>query len=715
MFEQIPSYFNINISFFILLVIGLVSGALAYYQYKRTVPPISKFLQITLGIIRGSAIACILLLIFTPEIIAIWQKTESGKLVIAIDKSASMGINEKNQNRLGKALRIANRIIDYTENKVETVIYGFDTDTMRFQNLIIDTTSLGTNLDKSLRSILDSETEATNLVLISDGNFSFGDNPLYSDYLNRIKLFSVGIGDTLDIPDILITEVKSNKIVYQNQATQIQVYVMSRGIEPQRVTLSMKQGSRILQVKDLQINGEGKTVLGEFEIVPEKVGLNQYDFFVQRFPGEAITRNNQYTISMEVLKGKVEVGLLASKPGYETKFLKQLLSSQDDINFKMSIRIKSGKYYPHDPDKYIDSLDVLILHDYPPSTQSDPRAEQFINRINSRRIPAFIILSEPVNNKQLESIKRFFPIESIRSSEQLSESQIRPTIESNQLPLLSIFEDDEVEEKFWNICPPIQYPYSTITFTSPVRKLLHTTLSINNSIQPILVAHDKKGQKGILLLGSGFWRLNFMLSEEKIFQNSWQQMIKNCIRWLDTGSVDKNVILSASKKKYQVGDNIGLTTQVYDGSFNFVNDGLIRTSVSGPSVSFEIESNFVENGRYEGTFVPLLPGRYTISSDAWRNNINLGSDQIEIIVTTVNKEFLSTKQNYRFLKRLSEKTGGSYFTEEGVDNLVNSLNLNPELKQESETIELWNRLPFLLIIIFLLSLEWFIRKKKDLA
>ncbi len=326
MFEQIPSYFQINISFFVLLIVGVLSGLFAYYQYRRTIPPISKSLQIFLGIIRGSAFACILLLLFAPEITVIWQKTESGKLIIAIDKSASMGLMEKNQNRLSRALDIAGNIIDRTNNQVETVIYGFDTDTMQFQNLTMDTTRLGTNIDKSLNSILVTEKNATDLVLITDGNFSIGDNPLYSEYINRINLFSIGIGDTLDRPDLMITEVKSNRIVYQNQATQIQVYVMSRGIKTQRLTLSMKQGNRIFQAKDLQLSGEGKISVVEFEVIPEKIGLNQYDFYLQTIPGEAVAQNNYYTISMEVLKGKLEVGLLAAKPGYETKFLCQMLS-----------------------------------------------------------------------------------------------------------------------------------------------------------------------------------------------------------------------------------------------------------------------------------------------------------------------------------------------------------------------------------------------------
>jgi hypothetical protein len=714
--EQIPSYFDLNISFFILLVIGIIAGLFAYYQYRRTIPPVSKFLQITLGLIRGIAVACIILLIFAPEFTAIWQKTKTGKLLLAIDKSASMGIKESNGRRIDRALQIAGYITTETEKNAEILVYGFDVDTTHFQDLVMDTTRLGTNIDESLRSILNNEPDVSNIILISDGNFSVGDNPLYSDYLNNTNLYSVGIGDTLDISDIMITEVKSNKIVYQNQATQIQVFIMSRGIEKQRLNLSMKRGNRIMQVKEVEVSGDGKTVVSQFEVIPETVGLNQYDFNIESIPGEAISQNNRYTISMDVLKGKIKVGLLASKPDYETKFINKLLSNQEDIKFYQSVKIKSRNYYNTNPEKFIDSLDVIVLHNYPPPSNSDPHAKQIIDRLNTLKIPAFIILSESVGPNRIESVKRFFPLQSLRHSAKYIETQIKPSVVTDQLPLLRIFEDDETEDKFWAISPPIQYAYSNVTFSSKIRQLLQTQTSTDDkSGHPVLAAYEARGRKGILLLGSGFWRWDFLLSEDKIYQNSWQQMLKNLIRWLDTGAADKNVILSSRKKYYQVGDNILLTTQVYDGAFKYVNDGLIRTSVKGPSASFEIESSFVENGRYEGTFVPLEPGRYRIRSEAWRNNVKLGTDEFELVVTTVNREFLTTRQNHRFLKRLAEKTGGEYFDESNAADILNSLYLKPELKRETETFELWNRWPFLLVIIVLLSIEWFIRKKKDLA
>jgi hypothetical protein len=192
-------------------------------------------------------------------------------------------------------------------------------------------------------------------------------------------------------------------------------------------------------------------------------------------------------------------------------------------------------------------------------------------------------------------------------------------------------------------------------------------------------------------------------------------ILKNIIRWLDSGSSGKNVIISLPEKSFQVGENVLLTTQVYDGSYNIVNNAVIRTNINGPSATFEIESQFLQQGRYESSFVPLVPGIYQIKCEAWRNDIKLGEDSVRINITSVNREFINTQQNYRFLNRLAEKTGGKYFSEANARDLVNYLKFKPKFSRESKTFELWNRLPILLVIIFLLSLEWFIRKRKGLA
>ncbi len=715
--EQIPSYFHTNISFFILLAAGILSGLFAFYQYKRTIPPIPRWLQIFLGIIRGMAIAGIFLLLFAPEITAIWKIKESGQLIIAVDKSASMGIRENNQDRLKRALGIAENILEFSEGQISTVIYAFDTDTMRTVNLDIDTTRFGTNIEKAITAITNAERSAANMILLTDGNFTVGENPLYSDYINRVKIYTVGIGDTLNLPDLLITDVKYNKIVYQNQPTEMQVHIMSPGIKDQQVTLRLKQDNRVIKAKKIDINSEQGISVATLDIVPEKTGLTQYQLEIQSLPVEAIRENNIYTVAMEVLKGKIRVGLLAGKADRESEFLRSVLSDLEDIEINTSVFKKNGQYFLNTPDKILDSLDVLVLCNYSPDRLNDQRTENILQKLSAQRIPTLILMGDPITGRGLKFLKDFFPVQSIRLSNGLIETQVKPTMEGQVLPLLSIFEHSESETKFWNLAPPIQYNYAEVKFQAPVKILLETQnlSSGQKSTLPVMSLHEGKGNKSILLLGAGFWRWHFMLAEDRIYRNSWQLILKNLIRWLDSGTTDNNVMITSDKKTYQEGENIVLTTQVYDGSFQPVDNALLRTKVRGPSSEFELESEFVQKGRYEGSFIPMISGKYYIHAEAWKNDVKLGEDSGELMVMPVNREFLKTKQDVPFLKKLAEKSGGKYFHENEAEKIKDVLNIRPEIKVESTTIELWNRLPVLLAIIFLLSLEWLIRKRKGLA
>ena len=253
MFDRIPTFFHSNISLFVLILIGIISGLIAYYQYRRTVPPISQFLRIFLGILRGSAIAGILLLLFAPEITAIWQYSEKGKLALLIDRSASMGLEEGGGSRFSRAVAVAGEIVTQPAGKVQKVSYAGDTDTIHLNSFDVDTTNLGTNIEKPINAITKSSDNIKDLILLTDGNYTEGNNPIYSEVLNKVRIFTVGFGDTVDSPDLLITDVKTNQIIYQNQPTEMKVYLMARGIDNQKVLLRLRSGNKVLQAREVQM------------------------------------------------------------------------------------------------------------------------------------------------------------------------------------------------------------------------------------------------------------------------------------------------------------------------------------------------------------------------------------------------------------------------------------------------------------------------------
>ena len=79
------------------------------------------------------------------------------------------------------------------------------------------------------------------------------------------------------------------------------------------------------------------------------------------------------------------------------------------------------------------------------------------------------------------------------------------------------------------------------------------------------------------------------------------------------------------------------------------------------------------------------------------------------------KEFIYTKQDYKFLKQLAEQSGGEYYRAADYKKLKDDLPVYKRMQRYSAAFELWNRFWVLILIIGLLALEWFIRKRKGLA
>jgi len=717
MFDRIPSYFHSNISLFVLIIIGIIAGLIAYFQYRRTVPPISRFLQVFLGILRASAIGAILLLFFAPEITAIWQISERGELGILIDRSASMGLKEGTESRLDRALAAVEEILDRTGDQVKTILYAFDMDTIHLNSLTIDTTNLGTNIEKSINSIINSPNNIKDLIVLTDGNYTAGNNPIYSKNLNEIKVFTVGIGDTVDLPDLLVQDVKNNQIIYQNQPTEIKAYLMARGIDNQKVRVKLLEGKKVLQAKEIQMGKRGEMSIAEFQLTPKNTGLIQYRIEIQALLKEAVVKNNSYTISLNVLKGKVTVGLMSAGPGNENKFLQFILSNLNEIELKSSIYKKNNQYFLNRPEKIMDSLDVLILDNYPSFERRNSGFDNAIKKAVTSKIPTLLLVNKIPAGPAFKLLQSVFPIRSMKKNRSAIEIQPRPSITEKSLPLLSIFDSEDDANKFWNKIPPIIYKIGNVEFGPSVKILLENPGLSDKEDQglPVIAVYEGRDRKSILMLGSGFWRWHFLLSEDQFYHDSWLTMIKNMIRWLDSKVSNKNVIISSPKKSYEVGENILLTTQVYDGAFNPVGDALIRTKITNPSSTFEIESEIVHAGNYEGNFIPMTAGKFEVETQAWRNDVKLGEDKIELVAIPVNQEFRDIKQNVLLLNQLAAMTGGTFIQVDQAKDLVNQLNFNVEIKTKEETMELWNRWPMLVLIIILLGTEWIIRKRKGLA
>ena len=717
MFESVPSFFRTNLSLFVLTGTIVVSVLYSYWLYRRTIPPLSNTWKVSLGILRGLAVALIFLLFFSPQLTLVWQQKVSNKIALVIDRSASMGLVERNESRLVRANRIAQELYDHLQERTPVSVYGFNTDTVRLENLQNDTARFATDINKALTRIVDKEKDLKALVLLSDGNFTTGQNPLYSGALLRANIFTIGIGDTVEIPDLLIADVQANKIVYQDKISPIQINLMARGFSGKETLLQVKGQDRVLHAQKVKIGTAGGILPVLIDLKPEQVGLQHYEISVGQLPREALLDNNKYSLILDVLKSKIKVGILAAQPGFEIKFLYLLLAFHPDLQVKLAIPDQEVKGSVSSLSQVLDSIDVLILNDYPTRTTGQENLKLLEQHLTTNPVPSLLVLGTHPVQVNWEFMSRFYSVRSRSILNPVLRTQVVLTDPGKNLPLLNIFNTETENLNFWQQCPPIAYPFEKVEMGENARVVMQTMVVTGTEKvrAPVMLIKQAGGRKNLYLLGSGFWRWHFMLAEDKQFKDGWKTIVYNLVRWLSTPGSGNNVLISTEKKSYQIGESVQVKTEVYDGAYNQVDDGLVRIKISGPGGVFEVDGTLLSGGLYTAEFQVLAEGEYTLDAEAWRNDVSLGKSSMRLVCTPVNVEFISTRQDYNLLQKVAEKSGGVYVNESNYRDLMKVLDFPVRYEEVIRTFELWQKLAVLLLIILLFTVEWFIRKRKGLA
>lgn len=133
---------------------------------------------------------------------------------------------------------------------------------------------------------------------------------------------------------------------------------------------------------------------------------------------------------------------------------------------------------------------------------------------------------------------------------------------------------------------------------------------------------------------------------------------------------------------------------------------------------YEILLNTIGSGRYEGNFGSIPEATYSYIASAIRDGRTIGEDKGKFSVGKINIEFLDTRMNKQILEQIAYKTSGGYTDISKYNNLIPLITSNKFSSQEIVNVkefELWNWEYVAGLLIILLAVEWFIRKKSGMV
>jgi hypothetical protein len=701
------------------LLAVLAAALLAFWFYRTTIPPLPPFRRYGLLVLRACALALLALLLTEPVIRIVSAITRRPVLVVLADNSSSMTVRDRLGDRTA-ALRLllASSPMRELEQRADVRFLAMGGTTRSISAAQLDSlafTDPGTDITAALESV--SRAGGTSppqaILLLSDGNPTLGRNPLHTAATLALPVYAVGIGDTSEQQDLLLTRVTANAIVYAGTETPVDVRIKSSGFDGEHTEVSLLDGSRVLDRKSLTVDSGTREYAIRLTYIPVTPGVRTLTVAVAPLRGEVTVRNNRRSFLTRVRSGKQHIVILAGAPSPDLAVLRQTLAGNPGFRVSGYTQLPGGTFLDGPPSAgTLDSADCLVLVGMPTASTTRATHDALRAALLKRRIPLFFLASRTMDWNRLEQFGSALPftVETPSAAEQ--EVFLEPTPVERLSPMLTPPGGDVSP---WTQLPPV-YATRTVLRVKPGAIVLgNAGAQTAVSPAPLLLTLRMPGQRTVALTGYGIWRWRLLAQRTPATSGFFAAFLANIVQWLTAPDDRGPVIVKSVNDDHVAGEPIGFEGQVYDPQQRPLDDADVRVTIRQGARATETVLAPAGNGRYEGS-VPGWgeEGAFAYVATATRGGSLVGTDSGTVRIGGVQREFLETRMNAPLLRELAERTGGAFLTRDTFGRIGELLARQPSFVSTEETDaaehHVRNRPPVVVAIILLLAVEWFIRK-----
>ncbi len=726
---------SLNGSVAVLAVGVLLLAGATYLFYRFTLPPLPSRRRFTLSALRALGLVLLLMILFEPIIRLVRRQDQRPVVAVLIDDSQSMTIRDGAGDRAQILRAILSKSIGkHLPPSAEVKYYTFSSKVRPQQQLVIDSLSFNgevTDLSEAFGAMKE-RLQKENIraaILLSDGDYTAGKNPLYDAEALAIPVYTIGVGDTADQKDLLIGRLLSNNLAYTETQVPVDVTVRSTGFGGENVELTISDAAGVQDRKKFTLQSGMHEYPISLHVIPKEEGTKKYTVSVSKLPGELTERNNARSFFMKVLKSRLRVLLIAGAPGPDVAAVRQILTEDNQLNVRTLVQKNASQFYEGTLTKsLIDSADCLVSVGFPSAFTSDAAVQQLRDAISEAKKPLLFINGKTIDYQKLQLLEPFLPFSwsAAGDAEVLAGSSVPEKAKHHTL----ISMEGKVSAETWQQLPPL-YKSQTAFRAKPEAEVLAFAVLQNIVFpEPLVALRNIARQKSFAITGYSIWRWRLMAQTNPQTAHFLPLLLTNTVRWLTTNEDNKRVRILPVKEMFTSAEPIEFTGQVYDEQLRPVDNAEVSVQMERgspptarrmPAAGMEkVQFNLVSigSGMYEGSIEGVGEGDYAFVGKASTDGRPLGDDRGTFSVGEVNVEFLDTKMNKQLLEQIAYRTGGRYYDLKdagSVDgDLSASVKLEPKELVEASEVELWNWKYLAGIVIFLFALEWFMRKRSGM-
>lgn len=673
-----------------------VSYSAIFYRKDKALNEIPQWLIYVMSLSRFFTIFLLGLLLLKPLIESESQKIEKPIVVIAVDNSESILFNADSLFYKSEFPTSISKLKEaLAENyQVEVVSFGDQINDTLFFNYQDKQTDLSMIMNE-----IESKYFGRNLgavILAGDGVYNKGQNPLYTNrFIEATTFYTIALGDTNKKKDLSIGNVAHNKLAYLGNDFPIEVVVNADYLKGQNAVVTISRNGKELAVQQQAIIGDNEVITLPFKIEADKAGKQLYTVELKSLEGEFTLLNNKQQIFIEVLDNKQEILIVSAAPHPDIAAIKYAI--EKNINYQVEV-INIGDYSGG-----LDKYSLVILHQVPSTKGGE---QKLIGDLNKYKLPVLYFVGGQSNYNAFNQYKTGLTLIGANGS-----TDAKPVINNG---FGNFVVEDGIKDLLPNL-PPVQIPFaSNYQLTNAVNVLFHQKIGNTSTDFPLIGFNASGDVKVGFMLGEGIWRWKFQDYIKNKNNENFELLISKMIQYLAVKE-DKSKFRVFSESEYLENEKVIFNAELYNDIYELVNDAevnLIVTNDEGEELPTKTFSKAGQSYRLDaGIFGPGQYGYKAITSFEGKNYEVEG----EFVVKALKVEYLNTVADHQLLFSLSEKTGGKMYSKEDFDQILDDMEENNKIaaisyvNQELTDVIKWGWI--LLLIIFLLSLEWFLRKR----
>lgn len=716
-----------SLSFFWVIIILIAIFAFAIYVYSNTNFAITTPKKWLLILLRTFGLFFLLFAILDPVIKNKVAHSQKPHIAIGFDNSQSMNLKGISGNsRLKEEKILADFFVKHElNNELVYNIFSDSIHSLKAEDISANLTAKGLATDVSLPiNFIADSINSKNIVgniLVTDGNYNRGANPIYEAEKFGLPVYVIGLGDTIEPNDASIQSIFTNDIAYTNSVIPIDVTYKTITTNPhENLVLSLFIDGIKLSDKNIVAQEGAIEQTHSFTFSPNKEGIIKITAKISELGNETNRKNNEKSIFVKVKSGKRKVVIIASSPSPDLAFLKKIIEEDQNKIPLVLTQKPDGSFIEGKlaTEKLVGS-EAIILLGFPSEYSTNQSIKLLKDLIAKGSYPLYFFAQSNTDFTKLKEFEDLLPVKF--SQPQYNEMKVFAalTTKGKDNPATRTNSND------WEQLPPISKT-ETMATPKPESEVL-ATIKLGNAIldEPLIVSRKIGNFRCLAFLGYGFylWQLNLDAKLESRGEKPLQilkDFINNSVNWVAVQEDKKQFKVTTNKQVYELDEVVQLNAQVYDDSYKPLSNAVIR-GVARNNSGKSIDINFTEtgNGIYESSLANLPVGDYTVSSKANYNSKLIGEDICRFSVEDISVEMQGYAMNIDLVKNLAQKTGGKFYNFREAKNVFNDIkNAKNFVAQttETETKEnLWDNWKLLFLALLCFALEWTIRKFSGLV